>query len=110
MSNAKPEERPIVRRTESGINLSVRVQPGAAGTEFAGVSGGQVRVRLRAPAREGQANSALCEFLGKTLGLPKSCITIARGASSRDKTVHIDGDPGAIIARLEAAFSGLRGT
>ena len=43
-----------------------------------------------APA-DNEANKAVVETLAKTLGVPKSRITIVRGSTSRSKTVEIQG-------------------
>ena len=109
MDTARSERRPIAVRTSSGLSLSVHVLPGASKAEFAGAASDQVRVRLQSRAVEGQANKALAEFLGRALGLPKSCITIVRGATSRDKVVHLEGDADAIARLLSLAISDFPG-
>ena len=45
------------------VSFSVRVQPRASKDEIAGVVGGALKIRLRAPAVENRANEALLEFL-----------------------------------------------
>lgn len=71
--------------------LKVYVQPGAACTEFAGRHGEAVKVRVRAPAREGAANEALIRFLAETFRVPRQSIRILHGISARNKTVCISG-------------------
>ena len=61
-----------------------------------------LKARVAAPPAEGAANEALIRLLAKALGVPKSAVTIAAGATSRLKTVEIDGDAAALAARLEA--------
>ncbi len=40
---------------------------------------------------DGQATAAVCELLASKLGLPKSAVGIARGETSRDKHIVIEG-------------------
>ena len=71
--------------------LELHVQPGAARSEFAGMHGERVKVRLAAPAVEGKANEALIEFLAGHYGVPRRNVRIAAGLKSRRKRVVIDG-------------------
>lgn len=80
-----------LERTNDGVRLVVRVQPRASRTELAGPYGEGIKVRLAAPPVEGEANRELVQFLAKTVGVPRSCVRIARGERSRSKTVEIEG-------------------
>ena len=71
--------------------LELHVQPGAARSEFAGMHGERIKIRLAAPAHEGKANAALIEFLAGHYGVPKRNVRIAAGLKSRRKRVVIDG-------------------
>jgi len=81
------------------MQLHVRATPNARRSEIVGWEeeaqvGRVLRVRIAAPPTEGKANAALLEFLAKSLGLPKSRVTLEKGASSRYKTFRIpDGTP-----------------
>ena len=51
-------------------------------------------MRVAAPPVEGAANAALIAFLAKTLGVPRSSVTLASGAGARLKLIDIAGcDP-----------------
>jgi uncharacterized protein len=76
---------------EGAVILAVRVQPRATKDEIAGVLGGALKVRLRAPALEGRANEALCEFLAELLKTPKAAVRILSGHHSRGKRVEVRG-------------------
>ena len=52
---------------------------------------GILKARLTAPPVDGAANEALVALLAERLGLSKRSISIVRGASSRQKTVDIQG-------------------
>ena len=71
--------------------LPVRVQPRASKDEIAGVMGGALKVRLRAPAVEDRANEALCEYLAELLKTPKAAVRILSGHHSRSKRVEVRG-------------------
>ena len=75
----------------------MRVIPRAKRTEIAGRRGGALLVRLAAPPVDGAANDALRAFLAERLGVPQRRIAIVRGATSRDKTVAIEGLSAAAI-------------
>jgi hypothetical protein len=69
--------------------LRVQVQPRASRSEFAGLHGNAVKIRLTAPPVEGQANTALCAFLAEAFGVAKNRVELLRGDSSRQKQVKI---------------------
>ena len=76
---------------EGAVIFPVRVQPCASKDEIVGVMGGALKVRLRAPALEGRANEALCEYLAELLKTPKAAVRILSGHHSRSKRVEVRG-------------------
>jgi len=52
---------------------------------------GALKVKVHAPALEGRANDALCEFLAGELGLRKGSVSLVQGAKSRLKVLEIRG-------------------
>ena len=76
---------------EGVVTFSVRVQPRAGKDDLAGVMGGALKVRLRAPALEDRANEALCEYLAELLKTPKAAVRILSGHRSRSKRVEVRG-------------------
>lgn len=81
------------------MELRVWVQPAAARSEIVGLHDEALKIRIAAPAREGRANQALVEFLGKSLGLPKSQISIVRGEKTREKVLFLRGLKAEELAR-----------
>jgi uncharacterized protein (TIGR00251 family) len=75
------------------VILELHVQPGAARSEFAGLHGSRIKVRLAAHAVDGKANEALIEFLASHYGVAKRDVRILSGLKSRRKRVEIDGKP-----------------
>src|SRR3981189_2527437 len=80
-----------IQTREGTVTFSVRVQPRASKDEVAGVMGGALKVRLRAPALEDRANEALCEYLAELLKMPKAAVRILSGHHSRSKRVEVRG-------------------
>lgn len=50
-----------------------------------------LKARVRAAPTDGQANMALIVLIARTLRIPKSDVTLVRGASARLKVVDIQG-------------------
>jgi len=92
-----------LRETADGsLVLTLHIQPGAKKTEFVGLHGEAMKVRLAAPPVDGKANAALCVFLARFCGVGRSAVTLISGETSRAKRVRIDGAEGEAIARLRA--------
>lgn len=84
-----------------GVRLTLRVQPRAARTRVVGRHGDALKVQVAAPPVEGAANEAVIDCLADWLDVPRRAITIARGASGRDKIVDIAAaDPAALARRI----------
>jgi uncharacterized protein (TIGR00251 family) len=72
--------------------LAVRVVPRASREEVVGFDDeGRLKVRLTAPPVEGEANRALLRFVARKLGVPRTRVTLVKGASSRTKWIEVDG-------------------
>ena len=93
---------PFLKRTPTGCQLSVRVQPGASRSEVAGLHGAELKVRVKAPPVEGKANEALLECLAKLFRVKRSQCELVRGETSRSKTVFVR-DLNEALARAELA-------
>lgn len=90
-----------------GIILFARVTPSASKDRCGGLwrgAGGEERLVLRvtAPPDKGRANAAAVRLLARTLGLPKSAISIAAGEKDRLKSFALRGDSEQIIGKVEA--------
>ena len=85
------------------ITLTLHIQPGAKKTEFAGLHGDALKIRLAAPPVDGKANEALIKFVAETLGLAKSAVNLKSGQTSRRKVLEVQG---AKLSSIEAFASG----
>jgi uncharacterized protein len=66
-----------------------------------------VLAAVSAPPEDGKANAALIRLLAKAWRLPKTSITIARGATSRTKLLHITGPTETLMEQLGAWLDSL---
>ena len=88
----------MLRATNDGVLIAVRVVPRAARAGLAGIREDALLVRLNAAPVEGAANAELIEVLSDALGVPRRSISITAGERSRRKTVLIRGLPADEIA------------
>jgi uncharacterized protein (TIGR00251 family) len=91
-----------IRDTADGCILPVRVHPGAKRNAVAGVHDGALKISLTKPPTDGRANEALIAFLAERLRLPRARISLLSGATSRTKTLRIEGRS---AAEVQAAFA-----
>lgn len=94
-----------LRRNDDGISLTLHVQPGAKRTEFAGLHGDALKIRLAAPPVEGKANAALLAFLAKYFGVARADVELVSGDTSRHKIVRVHGADATAVAALEASLT-----
>jgi uncharacterized protein YggU (UPF0235/DUF167 family) len=99
-------ERPW-REEADGVALRVRVTPRAGCDALAGLQtlsdGGLVlAVKVRTAPEDGAANEAVRRCIAKALGRPASAVALRSGATARLKTLTVAGDPGSLLAALEA--------
>lgn len=84
MSNA------LLRDTDKGTILNLRVSPGARRSSIEGRYGEDaLKLRVAAPPVDGKANAEVERYLSDLLGLPRSDVTLIRGTGSRDKALLI---------------------
>jgi uncharacterized protein (TIGR00251 family) len=91
-----------LRATTNGCTLAVRVHPGARRNAIAGTHDGAIKISLTTPPTSGRANAALIVFLAGHLNIPRSHITLVTGATTRTKTLHLEGlTPEVLTTALE---------
>ena len=89
--------------------MAVRLTPSGGADRIDGCAkdaAGRIylKARVRAAPEDGKANAALEALLAKALGVAKSQVKVARGATARLKSVAIDGVSEAEIAGFLARF------
>lgn len=73
------------------VILKCYITPHASKTCINGWQEDALKIRLAAVPEKGAANQQLVEFVAKTLGVPKSHVVLAKGTTSRYKTIIIEG-------------------
>ncbi|MDE1854377.1 MAG: DUF167 domain-containing protein [Thaumarchaeota archaeon] len=72
------------------MRINVRVTPNSRKAMVVEVDEVTYEVKVDAKAVGGAANKRLLEILSEYLGVPRSRISIVRGAKSRDKILMVD--------------------
>ena len=80
-----------IRAHAEGCLLAVRAQPGARKPGVLGEHAGALKVAVTAPPEDGRANQAITELLREWLGLKRSQVELANGATNRNKQFLIRG-------------------
>jgi hypothetical protein len=93
-------------KSADGALVAVRLTPKSSANAIRGIlqdAGGSshLKVTVTAAPENGKANAALLKLLSKTWKLPKTSLTVASGATSRNKVVHVAGDPAALYGMLQ---------
>ncbi len=79
------------RQVDGGLELLCHVQPGAKVSEFAGLYGDALRLRIAAPALEGRANAACLAFIARAFGVRQAAVKLISGEGSRRKRFVLSG-------------------
>lgn len=91
-----------MRATGTGVIVDCVVIPRGKRTRFMGRHGGRFKIALAAPPVNGRANEELLLFFARLLRVPQRQVQLLRGASSRVKTVEIQGVAvGQVVEALE---------
>jgi uncharacterized protein (TIGR00251 family) len=74
---------------DSHLILFLHIQPGAKQSEFCGLHGERLKIRIKAPPVDGKANDEIIRFLAEHFSIAKSQIQIISGELGREKTVRV---------------------
>ncbi len=83
-----PSVEAIRALTDDQGRLALRVTPGAR-VEALEIVGSVLLVKVRAKAKDGEANAAVLAFLAQALGIATSRLRMLRGATGRYKLVQL---------------------
>ena len=70
-------------------HLQIKVQAGASRNEVSSFEDGRLNLRVKRPPYRSKANDAIIILVSKFIGIPKNCIFIAHGATSKLKILEI---------------------
>ena len=90
-----------------GVTLAVRVSPRGGRNAVEGLVADadgkpQLSVRVAAAPVDGEANDAVEATLARWLGVKPREVEVTGGLTTRSKVVTIDGDPVALLRKLQA--------
>ncbi len=92
-----------IRTGDGFVTVEVKVQPKARRQGTLGLgTDGRLRIAVNAAPEDGKANKAVIGVLAKSLGVPARAIEVIAGATAREKTLRITGDPAGLAAKLGA--------
>jgi uncharacterized protein (TIGR00251 family) len=72
------------------MRINIITIPGSKTHEIIKIDENSYRVKIDAPAIEGEANKRLIEILAEYFNIPKSSVKILKGFKNRNKIVSID--------------------
>jgi uncharacterized protein (TIGR00251 family) len=95
------------RGVADGVKVAVRLTPKAAHNRVQGLVAGAdgtlaLKIGVTAAPERGKANDALIDLLAQSWGVAKRDLSLVAGAADRHKTLHLAGEPGALLRRLSA--------
>ena len=73
------------------MRFRVRVTPRSSRDELGGTRDGVVLIRVTVPPEGGKANARVCKVIARTLGVPPTSVSVARGTTGREKTIEVSG-------------------
>jgi uncharacterized protein (TIGR00251 family) len=80
-------------RVKDGVwRLMIWVQPRAKRNEVVGLYDQRLKIRVQAPPVDDKANSAVCSFIARQLGLRKNQVSIESGQTARQKNILIEAE------------------
>jgi len=94
------------RVTETGVVVQVRVTPNAGEDAVAGCAlrddgSAILQLRVKAVPDKGRANAAAAALMARTLGVPKSAVSLISGATARLKSFSVAGPADELAENLD---------
>jgi hypothetical protein len=82
---------PGIRKTPDGVEIDLKVVPGARRDMIAGRLGTRFKVRVSCPPEGGRANQAMVRTVSEHLEVAAADIELLRGRPTPLKTIHVRG-------------------
>ncbi|XP_044480006.1 UPF0235 protein C15orf40 homolog [Mangifera indica] len=76
--------------SSTSVAITIHAKPGSKVSSITDVSDDAVGVQIDAPAKDGEANAALLEYISSVLGVKRRQVSIGSGSKSRDKIVVVE--------------------
>ena len=72
------------------MKVAIKVFPNSKKESVVKIEDGSLEVRVKSQAKDGKANKDVINILSKYFNVPKSCISIKVGMSSKFKVIQIN--------------------
>lgn len=82
---------PCARRVEGGLELRVKVVPGASRDQIAGLLGDRLKIRTATAPEGGKANKAVAGLIAKWAGIPPRDVEQTSGPTNPEKAFFLRG-------------------
>ena len=80
-----------VKPVPGGVEINVKVVPGASRDRIAGVLGDALKVQVAAPPEKGKANKAVAALIADAVSVRAKDVAIVSGQTSPRKVVRVVG-------------------
>jgi uncharacterized protein (TIGR00251 family) len=77
-------------QASASSEFDIKVTPRSSQNRVTAVAG-RIKVWVSASPVDGQANMAVIDLLARSLGCPRSRLTIIKGHTSREKRIRVEG-------------------
>ncbi|CAH9120248.1 unnamed protein product [Cuscuta europaea] len=74
----------------SSVSITIHAKPGSKIATITDLSGEAVGIQIDAPAKDGEANAALIDYISSVLGVKRRQVCIRSGSKCRDKVVIVE--------------------
>ncbi|KAL8477290.1 hypothetical protein ACS0TY_029542 [Phlomoides rotata] len=74
----------------TSVAISIHAKPGSKLATITDMNDEALGVQIDAPAKDGEANAALLEYISSVIGVKKRQVSIGCGSKSRDKVVIVE--------------------
>ncbi|XP_077247545.1 uncharacterized protein LOC143887323 [Tasmannia lanceolata] len=74
----------------STVAITIHAKPGSKIATITDLSEEAVGVQIDAPAKDGEANAALLDYISSVIGVKRRQVSIRSGSKSRDKVVLVE--------------------
>lgn len=74
----------------SSVAITIHAKPGSKLSSITDISDEALGVQIDAPAKDGEANAALLDYISSVIGVKKRQVSIGAGSKSRDKVVIVE--------------------
>ncbi|MFS8023632.1 putative YggU-like superfamily protein [Helianthus anomalus] len=85
----------------SSVAVTIHAKPGSKVATITDFDDEAVGVQIDAPAKDGEANAALLDYMSSVIGVKKRQVSLGAGSKSRDKVLIVEG------VSLEAVYNAL---